>query len=152
MKINNINSRDLKKILVLEEENFKGNAFSRDLMEKLIKRSIFFLKLEDAKFKDEIIGFIIVIRDRIDRVNIINLLINRKFQNQGYGTLLLEKTLEKIRQLRAIKTVVLNVQVSNYSAIKLYEKFNFRKDPRELENYYQSGENAFLMKLDINSL
>ena len=152
MKIKNVNSRDLKKIMILEEETFKGNAFSRELMEKLIKRSIFFLKLENGNFIDEIIGFIIVIRDRIDRVNIINLLIKGKFQHQGFGTLLLKNSLEKIRQLKEIKKVVLNVQVSNSSAIKLYENFNFSKNPRELENYYQSGENAFLMELDINSL
>jgi ribosomal-protein-alanine N-acetyltransferase len=152
VKIKNVNSRDLKNIMILEEETFEGNAFSRGLMEMLIKRSTFFLKLEKGNIKDKLIGFIIVIRDQIDRVNIINFLIKREFQHQGFGTLLLKNTLEKVKQLKEIKKVVLNVQVSNSNAIKLYEKLKFKKNPKELENYYQSGENAFLMELDIDSL
>jgi ribosomal-protein-alanine N-acetyltransferase len=152
VKIENVNSRDLKKIMALEQETFKENAFSKFLMEKLIQKNTLFLKLENGEGKNHIIGFIIVIRDRIDRVNIINFLIKQKYQNKGFGSLLLKITLENIKQLKEIKKVILNVQVTNSPAIKLYEKFNFRKNPRIFENYYQSGESAFLMELDIDSL
>jgi len=152
MKVKNVNSRDLKQIMILEKEVFKKNAFSKQLMEELIHRNILFLKLVNGKNNNELMGFIIVIRDRIDRVNIINFLINPRFQNKGYGAFLLKKGLQKITQLKEIKKVVLNVQVSNSQAIKLYEKFNFIKNPEKIENYYQSGESAYLMEFDIDSL
>lgn len=53
MKIKSVNYGDLKKIISLEQEVFLENAFSGTLIEKLIKRNIFFLKLEIGKIKDE---------------------------------------------------------------------------------------------------
>ncbi|MFX0083147.1 MAG: GNAT family N-acetyltransferase [Candidatus Hodarchaeota archaeon] len=151
MKVKNVNSKDLNQIMALEMEVFMENAFSKQLMEQLIDRNTFFLKLVNDKNKNELIGFIIAIRDKIDQINIINFLINPRFQNKGYGALLLNNALQKITQLKEIKKIVLNVQESNLQAIRLYEKFNFKKNPRKIENYYQSGESAFLMELRINS-
>ncbi len=53
--------------------------------------------------------------------------------------------------VKGIKKIILNVQISNSSAIRLYEKFKFKKNPKILENYYQSGESAFLMELKLDS-
>ncbi|MHA2036423.1 MAG: GNAT family N-acetyltransferase [Promethearchaeota archaeon] len=152
MKIENVNSKDIKQILALEREIFKENAFSQDLMERFLhfskgQRNTFFLKLGTSKKKKELIGFIIFIKDRTDRANIVNFLINPKHQNKGYGSYLLEYSIEKIKQMKEIKRIILNVQVSNTSAIKLYEKFNFIKSPKILENYYQSGESSYIMEL-----
>jgi len=149
MKVKNVNSRDLKQIMILEKEVFRENAFSKQVMEELVLRNTFFLKLVNNKKKNELIGFIIVVKDRIDSVNVINFLINPRFQNKGYGALLLKNTIQRIIQLKEIKKVVLNVQVSNSQAIKLYEQFNFRKNPEKIKNYYQSGESAYLMELEI---
>jgi len=149
MKVKNVNSKDLKQVMILEKEVFKENAFSKRLMEQLIHRNTFFLKLVNNSNSNDLIGFIIVIRDRLDRVNIINFLINPRFQNKGYGTLLLKNALQRITQLEDVKKVVLNVQVSNTPAIKLYEKFNFKKEPDRIVNYYQSGESAYFMELSL---
>ena len=51
--------------------------------------------------------------------------------------------------LKEIKKMVLNVQVSNLPAIKLYKKFNFIKKTNEIINYYPSGESAYFMELEI---
>ncbi|UCD00446.1 MAG: GNAT family N-acetyltransferase [Promethearchaeota archaeon] len=150
MEIKKVNSRDLKKIVKLEQNIFKKNAISKDLMEKLIQNNTFFLKLEIGKIRKQIIGFIIGIRDIKERVNIVNFLIKPKFQNKGYGSYLLQKAIEEVKKLAEIKKIVLNVQISNSTAIKLYEKFNFKRDPTILENYYQSGESAYLYRLLIN--
>ena len=152
MNVKNVESGDLKKLMALEQEIFKENAFSKELMEKLITKSALFLKLEDEKTKNTLIGFIIVIKDRVDRANIINYLIDLRFQNNGFGTLLLRNTIERLKRLKEIKKVILNVQVGNSKAIKLYEKFNFKKNPFKLKNYYQSGESSFLMELNMVSL
>ncbi len=152
MKIEEVNHKDLKKIVSLERGMFNVNAFSTDLIRKLIEKNLCFLKLELGKIKKDIIGFIIVIKDREDRVNIINFLIKSEFQNRGYGSFLLKKTIAEIKKLKEIQKITLNVQENNSIAIKLYEKFNFKKNPKILENYYQSSENAYLMELNIDSV
>lgn len=103
MVIKEVNPRDLKKIVYLEHQIFKEDAFSKDLMEKFIAKNFLFLKLEISKLKKHLIGFIIVIKDQKEMVNIVNLLINPKFQNRGYGSYLLQQTIEKIKQLKNIQ-------------------------------------------------
>ncbi|MFX1594578.1 MAG: GNAT family N-acetyltransferase [Promethearchaeota archaeon] len=152
MEVKEVNSRDLKKIVHLEQEVFKKNAFSKDLIEKLIENNRFFLKLETSKIRKKLIGFIIVVKDGKNSVNIINFLINPRFQNKGYGSYLLQETIKEIKKLSDIKRIILNVQISNSVAIRLYEKFNFKRNPTIIQNYYQSGESAYLMELNIDSL
>jgi len=149
MKILPVNSEDLKEIIILEKEVFKKNAFTKEIMTDLIHHNTFFLKLIEDENRYEIIGFIIAIRDKIDRLNIINFLIAPRFQNKGYGTYLLSYVIERTKKLKGVKKMVLNVQISNLPAIKLYENFNFKRNFKELINYYPSGENAYFMTLEI---
>jgi len=151
MKIRSVTLDDLDEVMYLERKVFKENAFSKKLMESLISSDTFFLKIEHTSKKYSLVGFIIALQDREDQVNIINFLIDPKYQNKGYGTLLFKETLSLLHKLKGIRKIVLNVQVSNSRAITLYEKFNFRKNPREIKNYYQSGESAFFMELNLDS-
>jgi ribosomal-protein-alanine N-acetyltransferase len=150
MEIKRVSSKDLKQIVNLEQKVFGKNAFSRNLIKNLIDNNALFLKLEDGKFKKKLIGFIIVIRDQKDRANMINFLVKPKYQNRGFGSYLLQKTIDEIKKIKGIKKIVLNVQISNSVAINLYKKFNFKRNPVILENYYQSGESAYLMELEFN--
>ena len=152
MEIKEVNIRDLRKIVSLEQKIFKKNAFSKNLIKKLILNNLLFLKLEISKIRKELAGFIIVVKNGKDKVNIINFLIKPKYQNKGYGSYLLQETIKKIKTLSGIKKIILNVQVSNSVAIKLYEKYHFKKNSIIIEKYYPSGESAFLMELNINSL
>ncbi len=148
MKIKQVSSKDVNDIFFLEKSVFNKNAFSKALIKKLIRNNLYFLKLEKNKIRKEIIGFIIVVKDRIDRANIINFLVNPNYHNKGYGSFLLFNTVKKIKESTDIKKVVLNVQVKNSTAIKLYRKFGF-KIVQKINQYYQSKEDAYLMKLDI---
>ncbi len=148
MEIKKVNFNDLDKIMKMEKEAFKSDSFSKEFMKKLILQSTLFLKLIKKQVKQKILGFIIIIQDDLNRLNIINFLISKKNQNKGYGSYLLTKTLEIVRQINGIKKIVLNVKTKNETAIKLYEEFNFRI-VREIENYYRNQENAYLMELDL---
>jgi ribosomal-protein-alanine N-acetyltransferase len=148
MKIKKVVSKDLNEIYYLEKGVFNKNAFSRGLIEKLIQKNLLFLKLEEDKFEKEIVGFVIVVKDGLERANIINFLINPKYHKKGYGSLLLQSTVQKIKQFNDIKKIVLNVQVKNSGAIKLYHKFGF-KTIQKIDKYYQSKEDAYLMELKI---
>ena len=148
MKIKDVVEQDLDEITRLEREVFKDNAFSRNFFLKYVKNYIFFLKLEKGIFNKKILGFIIVIKDDDERVNIINYLIDSKYQNKGFGTLLLEDTLKKILGLKKFKKIILNVRTTNTIALKIYKKFNF-KIVKEINNYYANSQSSYLMKKEI---
>ena len=151
MKIKKVTLKDLTEISNLEHEVFKEDAFSKELIEKLIHQDNMFYKLEKTGIKKYLVGFIIIIKDRADRGNLINFVINPEYQNKGYGSLFLKYTIERIKKTEEdIKKIMLNVKTNNSIAIKLYEKFNFRKIKR-IENYYQSKESAYLMEKEIEN-
>jgi len=148
MRIDNATIKDLSEIYNLEKKSFKKDAFSKDLILSLILKNTFFLKLINEEISNEIVGFIIIIQDRDDRVNLINLLIKKNNQNKGYGSYLLNYALNKVRELHNIKSIVLNVKSKNKPAISLYRKFHFRI-VQKVENYYRQKESAYLMLLNI---
>lgn len=150
MNIKKVTSKDLKKIKEIESMVFGKDAFSEKLIKKLIKENLFFLKLEKSSIKKHLIGFIIVIMDQNDCANIINVLINPKYQNKGYGSFLLNQTILKIKEFEKVKKIILNVNINNSSAIKLYEKIGFRII-QKINSYYQLRDSAYLMELKFNT-
>ena len=52
-------------------------------------------------------------------------------------------------QKQNISEYVLEVRVSNYSAINLYESFKFKTDGIK-KKYYKDGENAYFMVYKLN--
>lgn len=148
MIIETVILKDLDEIYNLERKSFKKDAFSKDLILNLILKNTFFLKIINTKISNEIIGFIIIIKDREDRVNLINLLIKKNHQKKGYGTYLLAYAMKKVKELNNVKSIVLNVNSKNEAAIKLYQKFNFQI-VQKIENYYRQKQSAYLMILNI---
>ena len=148
MRINIVSIKDLDEIFRLESNTFKKDAFSKNSILNLILKNTFFLKLIDDDISKKIVGFIIVIQDLEDRLNLINLLISKQYQNKGYGSYLLQYTLNKIKEMNNIEVIVLNVNSKNEVAIWLYQKFGFRI-VQKIENYYRQKNSAYLMILNI---
>ncbi|MFW9936277.1 MAG: GNAT family N-acetyltransferase [Promethearchaeota archaeon] len=146
MMIERVELNDLEQLIKIEKKMFREDAFSRETIKKLILQNTLFLKIEDNNLSKKIIGFVIAIKDDEDRVNIINFVIQKKFQKLGYGSLLLNKTLERIKKIKGVKRIILNVKTTNVSAIDLYKKFNFRIIGK-IEQYYRQKESAYLMEL-----
>ena len=148
MNVKSALKRDLKKIFKLELQVFQKDGFSKDVIKELLKISTFFFKIEKGYLNKELIGFIIVLKDRADRANIINFLIAPKYQSNGFGSFLLNYTIKRIKKMTEIKKIVLNVKTNNMTAIDLYKKYNF-KIIQEIKNYYHSKENSYLMELNV---
>ncbi|MFX0008903.1 MAG: GNAT family N-acetyltransferase [Candidatus Hermodarchaeota archaeon] len=137
---------DLDEIYNLERITFNEDAFSKQILRSLISHNTLFLKAINEKNK--IIGFVIALQESVHIINIINFLIDKDYQNKGFGGILLDLTLNKIKQIPLIKKIILNVNTKNTTAQKLYAKFNFRIT-QKVENYYHNNENAYLMELDL---
>lgn len=148
MIIDTVTLKDLDEIYNLERRNFKKDSFSKELIFNLIKTNTYFFKLIDDELSNSIIGFIIIIQDREEKLNLINFLIRKGERKRGYGSFLLRYTLKKVIALDKIKTIILNVNSKNKAAISLYQKFDFQIVER-IENYYRDKQSAYLMILNI---
>ena len=85
-----------------------------------------------------------------DEIEIISILIDRKFRNIGIGKSLLNKLLN-IALKKKIQNIFLEVSVENEIAINLYKKFNFIKVGKRKNYYFHNGRNidANIMRLTL---
>ncbi len=87
---------------------------------------------------DEIQGFI-SINNLVNEVEIIDIAVLKKYQNNSVGSKLIDFIISNINV-----DIFLEVNVNNKAAIKLYEKYNF-KIINTREKYYKD-EDAYIMK------
>ncbi|MFW9970891.1 MAG: GNAT family N-acetyltransferase [Candidatus Odinarchaeota archaeon] len=83
----------------------------------------------------------------INQGHLVSIAVNNNSRKKGVAHALLLNSMAAIKKYK-IKQYVLEVRVSNYSAIRLYEKFDFKIDSIR-HNYYRDGENAYFMTLDV---
>ena len=85
-----------------------------------------------------------------DEVEIISILIDKKFRQGGIGKGLLNKLLN-IALKKKIHNIFLEVSVENQIAINLYKKFNFTKVGKRKNYYFQNGRyiDADIMRLAL---
>ena len=146
IRVEDVIFEDLDEIYNLERTTFNEDAFSKHILRSLIFHNTLFLKAINEK--NIIIGFVIALQESVHIINIINFLIEKDYQNQGFGKTLLDLTINKIKQIPLIKKIILNVNTKNTIAQNLYTKFSFRIT-KKVENYYHNNENAYLMELDL---
>lgn len=91
---------------------------------------------------DKIIGFIIV-QILQDEVDIIDIIIDYKYQHQGYGFKLLNYVISEYNNYRFI----LEVASKNSNAISLYKKCNF-KVINIRKNYYVNDDAIIMERCD----
>ena len=81
----------------------------------------------------------------INKGHLVSIAVSNDYRKRGLAKALLSNSMQAIKKYK-IKEYVLEVRVSNYSAIKLYEHFNFQITNTK-KNYYRDGENAYYMTL-----
>ena len=85
-----------------------------------------------------------------DEIEIISIIIDKKFRKVGIGKSLLNKLLN-IALKKKINNIFLEVSVENQIAISLYKKFNFIKVGKRKNYYFQNGRyiDADIMRLTL---
>jgi ribosomal-protein-alanine N-acetyltransferase len=133
----------LKKVLEIENESF-NNPYDETIFKA------FFLRHPEnflvATLNDEVVGYV-MFDELYSSGIIISIAVSQKSRRRGIGSLLLTKALEKLKELGA-KEVLLQVEVTNNSAINFYRKFGFTVEDL-VPNYYGKGRDAYLMKLKL---
>ena len=96
-----------------------------------------------AKYENKIVGFA-GIKIVLDEADIMNIAVKKDYRRQGIATLLLNHILNICKE-KNIKTINLEVNEENFSAISLYQKFGFEECGRR-KQYYDNKYDAILMK------
>jgi ribosomal-protein-alanine N-acetyltransferase len=81
----------------------------------------------------------------INKGHLVSIAVSQDYRKRGIAKSLLTHSMQAIKKYK-IHEYVLEVRVSNYNAIKLYEKFQFQIANIK-KNYYRDGENAYYMTL-----
>jgi len=146
--------KDLDQVIIVNKkclpENYPSSFFI-DLYERFPKS---FLVAESVG--NGVVGYIMC---RIERGlsnfgfrlarkgHIVSVAVLHEHRNKGNGENLVSKALEAMREYGASE-YVLEVRVSNTSAVSLYKRLGFI-DAKILKGYYSDGENAYLMTKQV---
>ncbi len=116
---------NIKNQIIYQKQNHLKNIYKSDPL----------IQFYVIKNQDELIGYV-SFKQYEDCYDIYNFLVTKKYQRQGYGTLLLKRLQHN--------DIYLEVNKNNDRAIKLYEKLSF-KVVRTINNYYNDGSDAYVM-------
>lgn len=140
IQIRPMERRDVERISQLEEETF-SMPWSRDVFLKMIEK-------EDARYyvaeaDGEVVGGcgVLMIAGEGDITNVV---IDKKYRNQGIGTKMLQYLIEDGYQ-NGLTAFTLEVRVSNQNAIHVYEKLGFFSEGIRPNFYEKPTEDAMIM-------
>ena len=138
------NIKDIDAIYNLQK-NHEHILISKEALKSDLSSSsyIYFV----AKMANKIIGCVgcSVLFDHID---ISILITDIDYLNKGIASTLLEKLIQYIKE-KNIEKIFLEVRMSNYKAIKLYEKYNFKQISIRKNYYKDTNEDALVYMLEI---
>ena len=140
MKIKFATKGDIEKIFELSTLNFD---WTKEGIEGAFKSKNIILKAEE---NGEVVAFLIA-SNLIDSYNLFLIAVKEEQRGRGIATKLLEK-LEKLAKKQCIDKIWLEVRESNFKAIGLYQKNNY-KNIYTRKKYYSNGENAFIFEKKI---
>ena len=139
IEIRRLRFGDISAIVEIEK-----NSYPDPWSEKMLERELqlefsnFFVAIEDRK----IAGYM-CLWTVSDEGHLTNITIKECFQKKGLGSKLMRYIIDYAKKLK-IKDIFLEVRASNFSALKFYEKFGFRKiDVRK--KYYSNSDDAVIM-------
>lgn len=141
--IRKVEEKDINKIVELEEEIFGETLGYEMIKSELNNPLIWFRLIED---NNEIIGYIggcFYLEDG----EILNFLIDNKYQHKGYGTKLFNHIMLEAKE-KGIKRVTLEVRENNIKGINFYLKNDFKQISIR-KHYYKNGDNALVMMKEL---
>ena len=141
--IRDYNVKDFKDIIAIDEEAFSPSNPVYDVYVYVTFGS----DLIVADIGGRVVGYI-ALMDLGRDAKIISFAVKKEFRRQGIGSKLLRSAIERCKQ-KGKERILLEVRVSNTVAQRLYKKNGF-KIIDVIPNYYNDGEDAYLMALDLN--
>jgi ribosomal-protein-alanine N-acetyltransferase len=118
-------------------------------------QSLFMMFLENnpntflvAEYGGKVIGYVMGYLRPDMEGQIMSIAVDPAYRGNGIGSALLTEAIERLIREGA-RYIGLEVRVSNIGAIRLYERFGFRRVKRII-GYYSDGEDAYYMLLPVD--
>jgi ribosomal-protein-alanine N-acetyltransferase len=140
-------SRDLDEVVAIERLSFtlpwSRGAFLYEMEQNRVARC---WVLREA---EHVIGYV-CLWEIGDEVHVTNIAVHPESRRRGLGRTLLSSVLDDARQ-RRLRVVGLEVRPSNHEALGMYDSFGFKVVGRRKGYYYDTGEDALVMELDLEA-
>ena len=140
LKLSKMSIEDLKSIKYILASDF-DNFWSYDVLEEELECDNSYVIVAKAD-ENVIVGFA-GLKVILDEADIMNIVVKKDFRHNGIGSFLLENLINHSKDLN-LKTITLEVNENNLSAIRLYDKFSFDKLGIR-KNYYDGKSDAIIM-------
>ena len=139
-KINKMTIEDLESIKNILASDF-DNFWSFDVLEDELECDNSYVIV--AKSTDNTIVGFAGLKTILDEADIMNIVVKKDFRHNGIGSILLENLINYSKNMN-MKTITLEVNENNLSAISLYDKFSFDKLGIR-KKYYNGESDAIIM-------
>lgn len=143
-EIDNICLEDLDQIIAIENVSFP-TPWPMRIFEREIEAQNSYKKV--VRFSGSVVAYIVT-WTIYDEVHILNIAVHPDFRNIGLGEMLLRDCLGYSYD-KGLKLAVLEVRISNKSAIRLYEKIGFKTMRVRKKYYTDTGEDAYVMMYEL---
>ena len=140
LKLSKMSIEDLKSIKNVLASDF-DNFWSYDVLEEELECDNSYVIVAKVD-ENTIVGFA-GLKVILDEADIMNIVVKKDFRHNGIGSVLLENLINYSKDLN-LKTITLEVNENNLSAIRLYDKFSFDKLGIR-KNYYDGKSDAIIM-------
>jgi ribosomal-protein-alanine N-acetyltransferase len=144
VRIEELKPYDLDEIIAIEQVSFP-TPWPRQVFEMELRSSKSYKRV--SKINGMVVGYIIAWKI-YEEVHILNLAVHPDHRRKGIGRELLSQCLRHFSN-KGIKSAILEVRVRNKNAISLYETTGFRSIGLRRKYYSDTGEDALVMKLDM---
>lgn len=138
IKIREIRKSEIDSIIKLHQQGLSVFIDKNDL-KKQIKSSVHVLK--GAFFEGQLIAYL-HIQIILPEVEIINIVVDKKYQRQRIGKKLIENLLSNNRE---VESIFLEVSKNNTKGYQFYKSLGFLEYGSR-KKYYQDGSDAILMR------
>ena len=145
---NKLSLNDTDSIILIENQNSHNPWSKNQIIESILNPTNLCYSIS---INNQIIGFLMAM-SAIDTVDILNISINANFQRKGYGEKLLLFLIIELKN-RKISELIIEVRVSNHSAISFYlslgfEEISVRKDYYKINSKHPNQkEDGIIMRL-----
>lgn len=136
-----MNAAHVPAVARLEQENFSLPWSENVLCSELSNPLALWLVALDG---GEVVGYVgaQIVPDEADMMN---LAVDEKYRRMGIGKALVERLVEKL-QARCVRSLTLEVRVSNLPAVTLYESLGFQTVGRRPKYYQKPKEDALILR------
>lgn len=147
IKISKMTISDLEEISDILFSDFDDfwniNIFRNELLNSNSKYIV-------AKLDNKIVGYAGIWK-AVDDVHITNIVTAKKLRKQNIGSILLSSLIEMAKLEKDITSITLEVNSTNIPALRLYEKFGFKKVGLR-KKYYNNTDDAIIMTLKTRDI